>query len=372
MIIKNAMVYHENGRFSSGDIYIEKDKIVQEDRGGEVIDATAMYAIPGLTDIHFHGCMNHDFCDGTPEAIEAMALYEAKQGVTTICPATMTLPEDTLLQIAECARAYEGHPAGAQLCGINMEGPFVSMKKRGAQNGDYIHEPDIGMYQRLQQASGGLFKLVAIAPEAEGAMAFIDALRGDTVLSIAHTDADYETAKKAMSHGVAHVTHFYNAMTPFTHRAPGVVGAVFDDPYCVAEMICDGVHIHPAAVRAAFKMLGDSRIILISDSMRATGMPDGEYDLGGQQVTVHGSHATLQDGTLAGSCTNLMDCMRTAVKQMNIPLESAVRCAAVNPAREIGIYDRFGSITPGKIANIVLLDSDLNTHNVILRGQLLN
>ena len=165
-------------------------------------------------------------------------------------------------------------------------------------------------------------------------------------------------------------SHLYNAMPPFSHRAPGVVGAACDSDHVRVELICDGVHLHPATVRTTFKMFGDDRICLISDSMMATGLSDGDYSLGGQPVKVVGNLATLADGTIAGSATNLMDCMRTAVKKMGIPLGSAVKCAAVNTAKAIGIYDTYGSITPGKKANIVLLDQDLNMKHLIFKGEL--
>lgn len=372
MVIKNAYVYHENSEFVTGDIGIHNDIIVEEcPPEDQAIDASGLYAIPGLTDLHFHGCVGYDFCDGTHKALEKMALYQADNGITTICPATMTLEEEVLAGILESAAAYDGNE-GAILCGINMEGPYLSAKKKGAQNGSFLRKPDIRMFRRLQKISGNQIKLVAIAPEEEGAMEFISELKDEVVISIAHTAADYDTAMEAFRNGAKQVTHLYNAMLPFTHRAPGVIGAACDTTGCFIELIADGVHIHPSTIRATFKMFGDDRIILISDSMTAAGMPDGEYFLGGQSVRVEGKTAALtSDGTLAGSVTNLMDCMRNCVLNIGIPLEKAVKCAAVNPAKAIGIYDLYGSITPGKIANIVLLDKELNIKSVILKGKVL-
>ena len=378
MIIKNASVFTEDGRFMPKDIYIEGGEFVdsaQKVSDKEEIDASGCYAIPGLTDLHFHGCVGHDFCDGTREAIDAMAAYEASIGVTNIVPATMTLSEDTLLGICEAAKAYREedlHEKRARLCGINMEGPFVAPSKKGAQNGEYIRKPDIEMFDRLNKASGNIVKLVAIAPELEDAMEFIDKKHGETVISLAHTAADYDTAMQAFEKGADHVTHLYNAMNPYTHRAPGVVGAAADTQKAEVELICDGVHIHPAAVRTTFKIFGDDRIILISDSMMATGLDDGDYSLGGQAVKVVGNLATLKDGTIAGSATNLMDCLRTAVLKMGISMESAVKCAAVNTAKCVGIYDKYGSIAPGKKADVVLLKKeDLALKQVIMEGQLI-
>lgn len=370
MIIKNAEVYTEQGIFEKKDIYIENGKFVDyvpED--GQEVDASGCYAIPGLTDIHFHGCMGKDFCDGTEEAIQTIADYEASVGVTTIAPATMTFSEDKLMEIAQAAKAHKNNK-GADLCGINMEGPFIAPKKKGAQNGKYIHRPDTEMFDRLQEASGGLFKLVDIAPEVEGAMEFIRAKKDEVVLSIAHTTTDYDTAKEAIEAGAHHVTHLYNAMNPINHREPGPIIAAADSGVCEAELICDGVHIHPAVVRSTLKLFGEDKVIFISDTMMAAGLEDGMYELGGQPVIVKGNRATLEDGTLAGSNTNLMNCMRVAVQKMQVPLETAVRCASVNPAKSIGIYDQYGSITPGKVANVVLLGKEeLDTRAVILRGE---
>lgn len=378
MIIKNASVYTEDGRFLPKDIYIEGNAFVNSEdelSDSTQVDASGCYAIPGLTDIHFHGCMGYDFCDGTIEAIRAMASYEASVGVTSIVPATMTLGEETLFGICETAKKYvetENQEGRARLRGINMEGPFVALGKKGAQNGDYVRKPDLAMFDRLNEASGHMVKLLAIAPEEEGAMEFIGKKHGEVVLSLAHTATDYDTAVRAFEMGASHVTHLYNAMNPYTHRAPGLVGAAADTQKAEVELICDGVHIHPAAVRTTFRIFGDDRIILISDSMMATGLEDGDYSLGGQAVKVVGNLATLKDGTIAGSATNLMDCMRTAVLKMGIPLESAVKCAAVNPAKSVGIYELCGSITPGKLANVVLLKKeDLALSQVILEGKAL-
>lgn len=374
MRIKNALVFGEDKRFAQNDIWIENGRFAASPDAddSDTIDGEGLYAIPGLIDIHFHGCVGHDFCDGTVEAIEKITAYEASVGVTSVCPATMTLPEDTLAQVMASAAQYKKDgikPGHAGLVGINMEGPFISAEKKGAQAEQYIRPCDVDFFQRLQDMSGGLIKLVDIAPEKEGAVEFIEAMKDKIVISLAHTAADYDTAKAAYDKGARHVTHLYNAMLPFTHRAPGVIGAACDSPHVMAELICDGVHIHPAVVRATFQMFGDDRMILISDSMRAAGMPDGQYTLGGQDVTVKGKYATLvSDGALAGSVTNLMDCMRTAVKEMDIPLESAVACATINPAKAIGIDKDYGSIAPGKVANLVLLDKNLNIIDIIING----
>lgn len=371
MKIINALVYTEEGSFVQKDITVEGEYITNAAQSDapdtQTIDAEGLYLIPGLTDLHFHGCVGYDFCDGTEEAVRAIAEYQAKNGITTIAPATMTLGDEELIRIFQNASTYPSE-SGAFLVGIKMEGPYLSFAKKGAQNPAYLRSPSVEHFRKMQSLSGGLIKILAIAPEEEGALECIDELKDEVVISVAHTTADYETSMKAFQRGASHVTHLYNAMPAFSHRSPGVIGAAFDSEHVHAELICDGVHIEPSVIRATFKMFGEDRIILISDSMMATGLKDGKYSLGGQEVTVIGNKATLADGTIAGSATNLMQCMRTAVS-FGIPLSTAVKCAAVNPAKEIGIYDHYGSITPGKYANLVLLDQNLNLVKVFLKGK---
>ncbi len=372
MIIKHALVFTDDCKFTEKDIYIEGERIADASSDANAIDASGCYLIPGLLDLHFHGCMGHDFCDATQEAVTAMAEYELKNGVTSICPASMTLSEDKLLRICENGKAYrDAWKPGktARLCGINLEGPFIAMSKKGAQNPKYVIPPDSEAFQRFIDAADGLVKLTTLAPETEGAMDFIRRFSPNVRISIGHTDCDYDTAKEAFLAGASHMTHLFNAMPPFTHRKPALIGAAFDSKKVTPEIICDGIHIHPASVRTAFAIFGDDRLIFISDSMMATGMPDGDYSLGGLDVTVTGRLATLTDGTIAGSATNLMDCLRTAVQDMEIPLESAIKCATINPARAIGEEKEYGSITAGKYADLVLLDKDsLAIRHVISHG----
>lgn len=381
MIIDNVKVYTEEKTFAKGGIVLEGDRIqsvyVETEKPQfheeEVLDGDGAYAIPGLIDLHFHGCKGDDFCDGTAEAIERIAQYEASIGVTAIAPATMTLPVEELKQILNVAAEYKKkgtNPKAADLVGINMEGPFISKVKKGAQDERNIIPCDVDIAEQFLEASDGLVKFIGIAPEDnENYLEFIEAMKGKVDISLAHTNSDYDTAKKAFDAGANHAVHLYNAMPAFTHRAPGVVGAVYDSKHVMAEIICDGIHIHPAMVRATFEMMGADRMILISDSMRATGMPDGQYTLGGLDVKVVGKRATLvSDGAIAGSATNLADCMRTVVKEMQIPLETAVACATINPAKSLGIDDQYGSIKAGKKADIVLLKDNLDLQTVIKDG----
>ena len=384
MIIDHVKVFTEDKKFTDGGIVIKNGTIEQVYTEGkrpqtedEVLDGKGMYAIPGLIDLHFHGCKGDDFCDGSRDAIARIAEYEASVGVTAIAPATMTLPVEELEQILRVAAEYKKGPHSkkeADFVGINMEGPFISPAKKGAQDERNIIPCDVKVCERFLEVSEGLVKFMGIAPEeSENAVSFIEAVKDKVNVSLAHTNADYDTAMAAFNAGADHAVHLYNAMPAFTHRAPGVIGAVYDSKHVMAEIICDGVHIHPAAVRATFEMMGgEDRMILISDSMRAAGMPDGSYTLGGLDVNVVGNRATLaSDGAIAGSVTNLMDCMKTAVKTMNIPLETAVACATINPAKSLGIDAEYGSIRAGKKAHIVLMDQELNVQQVIKDGELL-
>ena len=377
MIIDNVKVYTPEKKFVKGGIILDgktikkvyTEKETPDLRENEVINGNGSYAIPGLIDLHFHGCKGDDFCDASKEAIARIAEYEASIGVTAIAPATMTLPikelEHVLSVAAEYRRETEDYRK-ADLVGVNMEGPFISHVKKGAQDERNILPCNVEICEKFLKASDGLVKFIGIAPEESGnAIDFIEQMKNKVNISLAHTNADYDTAMAACKAGANHAVHLYNAMPAFSHRAPGTVGAVFDSKDVMAEIICDSIHIHPATVRATFQMMGADRMILISDSMRATGMPDGQYTLGGLDVKVVGKLATLVlDGAIAGSATNLMDCMRTVVKKMDIPLETAVACATINPAKSLGISDQYGSIEAGKKAHIVLLDSGLELQAV--------
>ena len=370
MKITNALVFDPKEGFVTRDFCV-KDGLIAEDALGP-ISAHGCYVIPGLTDLHFHGCVGEDFSDATPDGLQKMADYELSRGITQICPAGMTLGEDQLTKICQNAAAHRAKNAGgAELVGLHLEGPFLSMAKKGAQNAAYIHDPDAAMLHRLQEAAGGLVKLVTLAPEQPNSLEFIQSARQDGVtVSLGHTTADYDTASAAYKAGARQATHLFNAMPPFTHRAPGVVGAAFDYPEVKVELICDGVHIHPAVVRAVFKLFGSDRVILISDSLRATGMPDGRYPFGGQEIEVHGNRATMADdpNTLAGSVSDLMACLKTAVS-FGIPLADAVTAAAVNPAKVLGIYNRLGSLDIGKEANAAILDEHLDLKAVLYHGE---
>ncbi|MCI5556459.1 N-acetylglucosamine-6-phosphate deacetylase [bacterium] len=374
MIIKNANIYTPEHTFRTGDLVIRDGRIAfgaAPQEGEQVLDAKGAYALPGLVDIHFHGAVGHDFCDADEAGLQAIADFEASKGVLAICPATMTFSEEILNGIMDAAAAHK-NGRGADLVGINMEGPYISPRKIGAQNPKYVQGTDAAMFRRLQQRSGGLIKLVDVAPEEPGNLDFIRDCAGEVRISIAHTCTSYETAKEAFAAGASHMTHLYNAMPGITHREPGPIIAALED-HAEVELITDGVHIHPAMVRFTFNTFGDDRVVLIADSMMACGLPDGAYSLGGQAVTVRGPRATLTEhpDTIAGSATCLYDCMRRAVVDMGVPLESAVRAASENPARSIGVDADYGTLAPGRYGNVILADDDLNILTVVQKGKII-
>ncbi len=380
MVIQNGTVFLHGKSFEKKNVELDQNRIkaILDTAGKdtEVYDASGCYVIPGLVDLHFHGCVGCDISDHNIEDIAKMAAYELQNGITAICPATMTLPETELSAVMKTAGKYLSDcPAdsvsGADLVGINLEGPFVSQAKRGAQNPEYICDPDLSFLHRLLALAPGLAKLITLAPELPGAADFIKEASKDITISLGHSTADYRTAKEAFELGARHVTHLFNAMPPFAHRDTGIVGAAFDDDRVHVELISDGIHVSDPMIRAAFRLYTDDRIILISDSMRAAGMPDGSYTLGGQAVTVNGKLATLADGTIAGSVTNLMNCMRYAVREAGIPLESAVKAATINPARELGIEQNYGQIAEGAMADLVILTPDLEIKDIIFKGKVL-
>lgn len=372
MLYKNALIFKSGRGFMPGSFRVEEGRFAEvmdgcpDDAG---IDLEGQKVIPGLIDLHSHGAMGADFSDGDYEGLKRMAAYLAGQGVTAFAPASMTLPYDVLARaFATAKQLRDEQPEGlSRLMGIQMEGPFFSEKKKGAQNADYLRLPDAEAFKAVNDGCGGLVKIADVAPELEGAEEFIREVSKISRVSVAHTDADYDAAKMAFAAGARHLTHLFNAMPSIHHRNPGVIGAAAEREDVVAELICDGLHVHPSAVRMAFRLF-PGRVCLISDALRCVGMPDGEYELGGQPVFLKDNIARLADGTIAGSASNLYTCILNAIS-FGIPEDTAITAATLTPARELGCDDRLGSIEVGKLADFVVCGEDLTRHEVYIGGK---
>ena len=374
MFYKNARIFTSDFKFHTGAFEVKDGvfgEILPENVPADAIDLNGATVIPGLVEVHSHGNSGADFSDGDYEGLKAMAKYYAQCGATSFAPASMTLPYEVLSKAFANAKllkeeAPEGH---ARIMGIQMEGPYFSYKKRGAQNADYLKEPDFEGFQKLYEACGGLVRIVDIAPELPGAAEFVAKAKDLCTVSIAHTDCTYDDAKAAIDAGVTHLTHLYNAMPGITHRAPGVIPAGVENDKVQAEIICDGFHIHPAAVRLAFTMF-KNRMILVSDSGRCTGQDEGyQFDLGGQMAELRGGVAKLVGtDTIACSASNMWKCLQNTIS-WNVPEEEAVRAATYNPAKALGAIDKIGSIETGKYADFIITNSDYTEKRVFLGGK---
>lgn len=374
MILKNAEVFNGDFEKIRADVKIEGEKIskIGDFSSEEGLDLTGLVVMPGLIDMHIHGCGGADTGDATPEALETMSQTLVKNGVTSFCPASMTLSFEELTKIFANIDAMKDKVGGAYIHGANMEGPYIAMSKKGAQNPLYVRNPDKEEFKKLYEGCNGAIRVVDIAPECDGGDEFIKEIQPICPVSIAHTDAGYDEAVHAIELGVRHITHLFNAQSGLHHRKPGVVGAAFDVGRANgvrAELICDGFHIHPATLRIAFREMGEDGTVIISDSMKAAGCPDGDYDLGGQPVYVRDGKALLADGTIAASTSNVYKELKNVIS-FGIPEKQAVKSATINPAKAIRVDDKTGSIEEGKLADILVVDKDYNIKLVIVKGEI--
>ena len=370
MRYENGWIFAD-GRFVRGGFSVENGRFahVLEDVPGPAEDLDGALVIPGLVDIHVHGCAGADFSDGDYAGLVRMARYLARRGVTSFAPASMTLPYDALDKGFRAAARLrrEGLADGARLMGIQMEGPFLSREKRGSQNPAYLRLPDWDRFLRLYDAAEGLLRIVDVAPELPGAVEFTRRASEKCRVSVAHTAAGYDQAAAVFDAGATHLTHLFNAMSGIHHRHPGPIGAASERENVTAELICDGIHVHPSAVRMAFRLF-PGRICLISDALRCCGMADGSYSLGGQEILLSGGVARLTGGAIAGSAADLYQCMRRAVS-FGIPREQAVWAATALPARVIGRESETGAIADGRAADFVICGGELEPEAVYLGGK---
>ncbi len=362
MILKNAAILSEDFTFINRDILIHKNLICEIDENltdTEELDFSGCYIVPGLIDVHTHGAVGCDAMDGELSSLQKISEYHLKNGVTSFLITTMTGDHDGLLKAMQAADQFINSSAVHSYAhGVNMEGPFLCGAKKGAHPAEFLKNPDIALFDELNAACENNIRLITVAPELDGADELVTHIGRRAFCSIGHTSIGYDKALESFSKGINHVTHLFNAMNPINHREPGLIAAAMEDERVFVELIADGIHIHPAIIRMAFSLFED-RVVLISDSMSAAGMSDGEYSLSGQQVVVKDKKATLSDGTLAGSATPLLDCVRYCVS-IGIPLEKALRAATYNPACSIGVDHYTGSIKVGRYADLCVLDRDLN------------
>lgn len=359
MILKNADIFDSEFAPRRADVRVEDGKIAEigeKLNGGEEHDLSGCVILPGFIDIHIHGCGGADFSDAQPDKLETMSRTLASFGVTSFCPASMTLPYDRIEKAFENAAGYLGKECGAYIHGINMEGPFLSYAKRGAQNPEYLHEPDIDELKKLDKICK--IRLVSLAPELPGAIEFAREASKICTVSAAHTAATFEQAELGYKNGITHTTHLLNGMDPIYNRKPGAAVAALRAENATAELISDGMHIHPAYLALLYKILGEDRSVAVSDSMCASGLGDGEYELGGTTVYVKDGKALLADGTIAASTTNIFAEFRNIIS-FGVPVRQAVKSCTINPARAIGVDGVTGSIAVGKRADFTVLSSDL-------------
>jgi N-acetylglucosamine-6-phosphate deacetylase len=362
-------------------IIIEKGKIIaitdkKEDfallKNVEIIEAQNKFIVPGYIDIHVHGGGGSDVMDGDYEAINQIAIAHSHFGTTSFLPTIMTMSKDKIIRsLRSICEAVKKGTEGAEILGIHMEGPYINPEKKGAQKEEDIEKISLEEFLEFNQASGNLIRLVTIAPEMPGAIDLIKYLyKQGIIVSVGHSNATYVQTQAGIKAGLSHVTHTFNAMRELHHREPGVVGAALASPELTVEVIADGIHIHPIVLKILTKIKEGEKVVLITDAMRAVGLKDGTYDLGGQEVIVTKGQARLKDETLAGSVLTMDKAVKNMVNKVGIQLPKAIQMASFNPAKSIGIDDKKGSLEPGKDADIIILNKNLETELTIVVGKI--
>ncbi|API93434.1 MULTISPECIES: N-acetylglucosamine-6-phosphate deacetylase [Virgibacillus] len=379
VLIKNAKVYTETTVIESGNVLMDEGKIVSVHpsdempsnlpEGTQIIDAKGLAAIPGFIDGHIHGANGADVMDATEAALDTMASVLPKEGTTSFLATTITQAPEQIEAALINVRDYMNKGGQAEVIGVHLEGPFIEKKKAGAQPLQHIKDPDEALFDRWQELSGEKIKTITMAPELDPDGSFIKKLAAEGInVSAGHTDANYSLMQQAVKHGVRQVTHLCNAMNGIHHRDIGAVGAAMELEELRAELIADGIHVVPEMLQLIYRNIGSERLLLITDAMRAKCLPAGEYELGGQPVHVSSDRALLDNGTLAGSILKMQEGAQNMLRLTDVSMKNIVEMTAVNPAKQINIYDRKGSITPGKDADVLLVDEHLDIKYTFCRG----
>jgi len=337
----------------------------------DVLDRSRHLLAPGFIDVHIHGALGRDVMEGTTEALEAISRFLATHGTTSFLATTMTASPIATLQAVEALGRQVDRPLpGARMLGLHLEGPFINPEKRGAHSASHIRPPSTLILEQLLARSGHRVKLITLAPEVEGSLELIRFARSrGVVVSLGHSNATLEETVAAIDLGAANATHLFNAMRGFSHRDPGILGAVLTTPQIWAELIADGVHVSPAAVELGLRCKGAGKILLISDAVSATGMPEGRYRLADSEITLSEGVCRTPDGTLAGSILTQDQALRNMVRWSRLPVQTVLGMLTGNPARSLGIADRKGALAAGKDADMVLLDQSLGVHTTIVQGE---
>lgn len=379
-VIANGRIYTENETIEQGYILVEDGKIIQITEGeyqGDLttIDVKGQHVLPGFIDIHMHGGYGEDAMDASFEGLKHLSESLLSEGTTSFLATTMTQSDDNIIKALKNIVNYQAQQDSlnaASIVGIHLEGPFISEYKVGAQNPAYVQRPSVEKVQQFQEIANNQIKVMTFAPEVEGADETLSTLHDQINFSIGHTVATFDEVNEAVAHGAKHVTHLYNAGTAFEHRNPGLSGAAWVNDELSTESIVDGIHSHPASVKIAYKQKGNKRFFLITDAMRAKGMPDGEYDLGGQNVIVKGSEARLTSGALAGSILKMNEGLKNLIEFTGASLDDLWRVTSLNQAIALKIEGDKGSIAIGKDADIVIVDDDIQVLTTIKSGKVHN
>jgi len=378
--IKNGKIVTPMDVIDDGVILVKNSKIEAVGEKDKVtipsdalaIDARGRIITPGFIDIHIHGGGGSDVMDGSYDSLNKISMFEARHGTTGFLPTPYTDSQERLLASVKATEtAMKRGTSGGEILGIHLEGPYINIERKGGQPAEYIRKPDLEELRLLLEASNNNVKMITLAPEVEGGLGFVRRIvQHGIVASIGHSNATYDEALRAVDAGVGHACHAYNAMREFHHREPGVVGAVLSCDELTAELIADGIHVHPAAMKILVKCKGTDRIILVTDAVVGTGM-EGRYKLGGRNVVVTKKDSRFLDGSLAGSVLTMDSAVRNIVESVGVSLQDAVKMATVNPAKKIGVYDRKGSLEAGKDADITIVDDQLNVYMTMVMGKIL-